>query len=70
MGFLGILMVNVMILMLALLSLRPVEVLQSNKECTEDDVTDQVLKGSFPLGSSEQGALDFPGLRSDIEAIG
>ncbi|PON98382.1 Mal d 1-associated protein [Trema orientale] len=48
---------------------RPVELLQSNKEYTEDDVTDQVLKGSFPVGSSEWGALDFPGLRGDIDAI-
>lgn len=56
-------------LTLVLLSIRPVEVVQSNKEYTEDDVTDQVLKGSFPTGSSEGGALDFPGLHSDIDAI-
>ena len=43
--------------------------MQSNKEYTEDDVTDEVLKGSLSFGSSEHGALDFPGLRSDIEAI-
>lgn len=49
-------------------SVRPVEVVESNKEYTEDDVTDQVLKGSLPLGS-EQGIFDFPGLRSDIDAI-
>lgn len=48
---------------------RPVEVVQSNKEYTEDDVTDQVLKGSFPAGSSERGPLYFPGLRSDIDSI-
>lgn len=48
---------------------RPVEVVQSNKEYTEDDVTDQVLKGSFPAGSSERGPLDFPGLHSDINSI-
>ena len=42
---------------------------QSNKEYTEEDVTDQVLKGSFHSGSSERGALDFPGLQSDMEAI-
>ncbi|XP_015871274.1 fra a 1-associated protein [Ziziphus jujuba] len=47
---------------------RPVEVVESNKEYTEDDVTDQVVKGSFSMGS-EQGILDFPGLRSDIDAI-
>ncbi|XP_062112368.1 fra a 1-associated protein [Humulus lupulus] len=49
---------------------RPVEIVQSNKEYTEDDVTDRVLRGSFPLGSSEQGSLDFPGLRNDINSIG
>uniref|UniRef100_A0A2N9H6Q7 Mal d 1-associated protein n=1 Tax=Fagus sylvatica TaxID=28930 RepID=A0A2N9H6Q7_FAGSY len=48
---------------------KPVEVVQSNKEYTEDDVTDEVLKGSVSFGSSELTALDFPGLRSDIEAI-
>ncbi|KAK9986513.1 hypothetical protein SO802_031464 [Lithocarpus litseifolius] len=48
---------------------KPVEVVQSNKEYTEDDVTDEVRKGSLSFGSSEHGALDFPGLRSDIEAI-
>ncbi|KAK9291218.1 hypothetical protein L1049_009406 [Liquidambar formosana] len=48
---------------------RPAEVVQSNKEYTEEDVTDQVVKGSFPLGSSEIGPFDFPGIRSDIEAI-
>lgn len=42
--------------------------MESNKEYTEDDVTDQVVKGSFSMGS-EQGILDFPGLRSDIDAI-
>ncbi|KAA8518439.1 hypothetical protein F0562_015913 [Nyssa sinensis] len=48
---------------------RPSEVVQSNKEYTEEDVTDQVVKGSFPLGSSELGTFDFPGLRNDIESI-
>lgn len=48
---------------------RPVEVVQSNKEYTEDDVTDEVIKGSFPMESSELRPFDFPGLRSDIEAI-
>ncbi|CAL9026227.1 unnamed protein product [Prunus brigantina] len=48
---------------------RPVEVVQSNKEYTEDDVTEEVLKGSVYLGSSQHGAFDFPGLRSDIEDI-
>ncbi|XP_022765788.1 uncharacterized protein LOC111310571, partial [Durio zibethinus] len=48
---------------------RPVEVLQFNKEYTEDDVTEQVLKGNFSLGSDVEGPFDFPGLRSDMEAI-
>ena len=44
--------------------------LQSNKEYTEDDVTDEVLKGgSVTFGSSDRGVFDFPGLQSDIEAI-
>ena len=51
------------------LFIRPVEVVEFNKECTEDDVTDEVVKGSLSFGTSEQGALDFPGLRSDIEGI-
>lgn len=49
---------------------RPVEVVQSNKEYTEDDVTEQVLRGSFPAGSSDHGVFDLPGLHSDIDAIG
>ncbi|KAL2503150.1 hypothetical protein Fot_36998 [Forsythia ovata] len=48
---------------------RPSEMVQSNKEYTEEDVTEQVVKGSFPLESSEQGPFHFPGLRGDIEAI-
>ncbi|KAJ7971347.1 Mal d 1-associated protein [Quillaja saponaria] len=50
---------------------KPVEVVQSNKEYTEDDVTDELLKGSFPFGSSgsENGLFSFPGLQSDIEAM-
>lgn len=43
--------------------------MESKKEFTEEDVTDQVLKGSSSLGSSERGVFDFPGLRSDIDAI-
>lgn len=43
--------------------------MQSNKEYTEDDVTEEVLKGSVSFGSSDQGPFDFPGLRSDIEDI-
>lgn len=42
---------------------------QSNKEYTEEDVTDQMTKGSFPMQSSEMTPFGFPGLRSDMEAI-
>ncbi|XP_039022662.1 fra a 1-associated protein [Hibiscus syriacus] len=48
---------------------RPVEVLQSNKEYTEEDVTEQMLKGNFSSGSHGEGSFEFPGLRSDLEAI-
>jgi hypothetical protein len=44
-------------------------VLEFNKEYTEEDVTDEVVKGSLSFGTSEHGSLDFPGLRSDIEGI-
>lgn len=40
---------------------------QSNKEYTEEDVTNQMVKG-FPLESG-QGKSYFPGLRGDIESI-
>ncbi|KAK4776151.1 hypothetical protein SAY87_024112 [Trapa incisa] len=49
---------------------KPAELVQSNKEYTEDDVTSEVLGDSVSLGSSEGGHFDFPGLRSDIDAIG
>jgi len=42
---------------------------QSNKEYTEHDVTDEIMKGSFTLGSSDVRPFDFSGLRGDIEAI-
>ncbi|KAK2364515.1 Mal d 1-associated protein [Trifolium repens] len=53
---------------------KPVEVLQSNKEYTEEDLTNEVLRGgSTTFGSSnsssDHGAFDFPGLRSDIEVM-
>ncbi|KAL0344872.1 UNVERIFIED_CONTAM: Fra a 1-associated protein [Sesamum radiatum] len=48
---------------------RPSEMIQSNKEYTEEDVTDQMVNGSFPLESAERDPFYFPGLRSDIEAI-
>uniref|UniRef100_A0A2P2J5F7 Uncharacterized protein MANES_08G036200 n=2 Tax=Rhizophora mucronata TaxID=61149 RepID=A0A2P2J5F7_RHIMU len=48
---------------------KPAELLESNKEYTEDDVTDLVTKGSFPMGKFESGPFGLPGLRSDIEGI-
>ncbi|ESW34991.1 hypothetical protein PHAVU_001G197500 [Phaseolus vulgaris] len=49
---------------------KPVEVLQSNKEYTEEDITDEVLKGrSVPYSSSDRGMFDFPGLRNDMEVM-
>ncbi|XP_031102544.1 fra a 1-associated protein-like isoform X2 [Ipomoea triloba] len=47
------------------------EMVQSNKEYTEEDVTNQMNKGfALPaLESSHQTPFDFPGLRSDIEAM-
>ncbi|MCD7455223.1 hypothetical protein HAX54_027435 [Datura stramonium] len=46
---------------------RPSEMVESNKEYTEEDVTDQMTKGSYSIESS--APFDFPGLRSDIENI-
>ncbi|CAN4118721.1 unnamed protein product [Withania somnifera] len=46
---------------------RPSEMIESNKEFTEEDVTDQMTKGSHSIESSVP--FDFPGLRSDIENI-
>ncbi|KAK4478820.1 hypothetical protein RD792_014320 [Penstemon davidsonii] len=46
---------------------RPSEMVQSNKEYTEEDVTDEMVKGSFSLDVDP--GHRFPGLRSDIEAI-
>ncbi|XP_054801984.1 fra a 1-associated protein [Prosopis cineraria] len=49
---------------------KPVEVVESNNEYAEDDVTDQVLqRGSSEFGPSDAGAFHFPGLRSDLEAM-
>ncbi|KAI7728686.1 hypothetical protein M8C21_019057 [Ambrosia artemisiifolia] len=48
---------------------RPSEVVQSNKEYTEEDVTEQITKGSFPMDQKQSSPFDFPGLRSDMEAI-
>ncbi|KAL0308236.1 UNVERIFIED_CONTAM: Fra a 1-associated protein [Sesamum radiatum] len=48
---------------------RPSKMVQSNQEYSEEDVTDQMVKGSFPFESAEHGPSYFPGLRNDIEAI-
>ncbi|KAK7284758.1 hypothetical protein RJT34_19511 [Clitoria ternatea] len=53
---------------------KPVEVLQSNKEYTEEDITDEVLKGgsvpyNSPNSSSDRDVFGFPGLRNDIEVM-
>ncbi|KAJ4971150.1 hypothetical protein NE237_004249 [Protea cynaroides] len=48
---------------------RPVEVVKSTTEYTEDDVTNEMAKRSFPFESSGTEAFNFPGLRSDIEAL-
>ncbi|GAV63889.1 hypothetical protein CFOL_v3_07407 [Cephalotus follicularis] len=42
------------------------EVLESSTEYTEDDVTEQVVKGGSKF---DDGPFDFPGIRSDIEAM-
>lgn len=60
---------EVIILHLPYFFIRPVEVVVSNKEYTEDDVTDELLKRPLSFETSENGALDFPGLHNDIEAI-
>ncbi|XP_027175913.1 uncharacterized protein LOC113775297 [Coffea eugenioides] len=46
----------------------PTELVQSNKEYTEEDVTGQMAKGALSLDNSED--INFPGLNRDIEAIG
>ncbi|OVA07198.1 hypothetical protein BVC80_1289g123 [Macleaya cordata] len=50
---------------------RPTEVVKSTTEYTEDDVTNDLGRGAFALDSSvgEPFNFNFPGLRSDIEAI-
>ncbi|GLT88410.1 hypothetical protein SLE2022_064370 [Rubroshorea leprosula] len=48
---------------------RPTEVVKSNTEYTEEDVTEAVLKGRFPLESHGEAPFSFPGLRNDIESI-
>ncbi|CAL5194350.1 unnamed protein product [Lathyrus oleraceus] len=50
---------------------RPVEVLQSNKEYTEEDITNEVLRARSTTSGSSNSSPDhgvfFPGLRNDIE---
>ncbi|KAF5197886.1 Mal d 1-associated protein [Thalictrum thalictroides] len=50
---------------------KPLELVKSNTEYTEDDVTNEMTRGgsSFSLFSSEDKPFNFPRLRSDIEAI-
>ena len=53
---------------------RPVEVVQSNKEYTEEDITEEVRRGGSTIfgssnSSSDHGVFDFPGLRSDLEGM-
>ncbi|KAH6807521.1 hypothetical protein C2S51_028629 [Perilla frutescens var. frutescens] len=48
---------------------RPSEMVVSNKEYTEEDVTDQMVKGPFSFKSTEPESSHFPGLRNDMEAI-
>lgn len=46
---------------------KPVEVVQSNTEYTEDDVTDEMTQES--ARGFDSVPFDFPGLRGDIESI-
>lgn len=55
---------------LYLVVLRPSEVVQSTTEHTEEDVTDQMVRGgSSPPNQFEENPLNFPGLRSDLDDI-
>ncbi|XP_065857504.1 fra a 1-associated protein [Euphorbia lathyris] len=46
-----------------------VEVLKSNKEYTEEDVTDLVGKGFYRSSELHESPFNFPGLRNDVEGI-
>ncbi|RZS20542.1 hypothetical protein BHM03_00053071 [Ensete ventricosum] len=50
-------------------SLRPMEVVESTTELREDDVTDEVTRGSLPLDSPSLELFNLPDLRRDIEDI-
>ncbi|KAJ4705431.1 Mal d 1-associated protein [Melia azedarach] len=47
---------------------RPTEILKSNKEYTEEEVTNQAVRGSYAMQPFDT-PFNFPGLRSDIEAL-
>lgn len=40
---------------------------ESNTECTEEDVTDKMARGSLP--TKERFDFDFPGLRDEIKML-
>ncbi|KAJ0259723.1 Mal d 1-associated protein [Hirschfeldia incana] len=48
---------------------KPSEVVQSTTEHTEEDVTDQMARGSTLPNHFEENPLNFPGLRSDLDDI-
>ncbi|CAN6807554.1 hypothetical protein Bca4012_002008 [Brassica carinata] len=48
---------------------KPSEVVQSTTEHTEEDVTDQMVRGPSPPNQFEENPLNFPGLRSDLDDI-
>ena len=48
---------------------RPSEVVQSTTEHTEEDLTDQMVRGSSLPNQFEENPLNFPGLRSDLDDI-
>ncbi|ESQ52213.1 hypothetical protein EUTSA_v10017281mg [Eutrema salsugineum] len=48
---------------------KPSEVVQSTTEHTEEDVTDQMVRRSALPNQFEENPLNFPGLRSDVDAI-
>ncbi|CAA0374909.1 unnamed protein product [Arabidopsis thaliana] len=49
---------------------KPSEVVQSNTEHTEEDVTDQMVgRSALPNQFEDKNPLNFPGLRRDVDAI-
>lgn len=63
----GHLVVIVRVVANFLLFVRPSEIVESNKEYSEEDVTDQMTSDSHSIES--RVPFDFPGLRSDVENI-